>query len=215
MEEKNPESKDKKAVIKEIISWVAVFFAAFIIAFVFSSKVYAKVQVDQSSMENTLFDRQQLIEDNICYNFKKPERGDIITFFPYDKKGTIVDDFNRFVDKIASGGEESEFHRRYVKRVIGIEGDEIDIKDGTVYLNGEKQEEPYAKGITDPKGCELPLTVGKNQIFVMGDNRVVSEDSRELGLINLDQVEGKIIFRLYPFSKFGRIDKMYNEKIHK
>lgn len=203
--EEKPEDK-KKAIIKEIVSWVAVILAAFIIAFLFSSKVYAKIQVDQSSMENTLLNNEQLIEDNIRYQFSRPKRGDIITFFPNEVKGSLVDDFIRLKDKLASGGEDPEEHRRYVKRVIGIEGDEIDIKDGEVYLNGEKLEEPYAKGVTDPKGCKLPLTVGKDQLFVLGDNRVVSEDSREIGLINLNQVEGKVIFRVFPFGKFGKID---------
>lgn len=87
-----------------------------------------------------------------------------------------------------------------------MEGDVIDIRDGYVYRNGEKLDEPYVKGSTEPKGGTLPLTVGKDELFVLGDNRVVSIDSRELGLINIKQVEGKVVFRVFPFDRMGKMN---------
>jgi Peptidase S26. len=81
----------------------------------------------------------------------------------------------------------------------------VDIKDGHVYLNGEILDEPYAKGITYEGSMELPVTVGESQLFVMGDNREHSFDSRDFGLIDISHVEGKVVFRLYPFNKIGKV----------
>jgi signal peptidase I len=99
----------------------------------------------------------------------------------------------------------SEKSNKLVKRVIGVAGDEVDIKDGYVYLNGKKLEEPYTKGETMPKEFKLPFKVGENELFVLGDNRLVSKDSRKFGPIDYNQVEGKAIYRIYPFSQIGKI----------
>lgn len=92
-------------------------------------------------MENTLFNNQQLIVDKLSYNFEKPERGDIIIFLEGEEKGTIVDETLEIIDNIASRFDNDKYNNknnRLVKRVIGIPGDEVDIKDGYVYLNGKK-----------------------------------------------------------------------------
>ena len=93
----------------------------------------------------------------------------------------------------------------YIKRVIGIPGDEIDIRDGYVYVNGEKLEEPYVKGKTYKKNLEFPITVQKNHVFVLGDNRENSSDSRyqSLGCIDYSKIKGKATFRFWPLDKFG------------
>lgn len=191
-----------KKILKEILSWVLIIMVAFVLAFLISSKAYAKVKVEQSSMENTLYHNQQLVVDELSYNFTEPKRGEIITFYKYENKGSILDDLNRYIDKVIHDEE----HERLIKRVIGVEGDVIEIKDGEVYVNGDKLEESYAKGITDSKGLQTPVTVGKDELFVLGDNRVVSIDSREIGMVKIDQVEGKAIFRVYPFNKMGKIE---------
>jgi signal peptidase I len=177
-----------------------------VLAFFVESEVFAKVTVEKSSMENTLFENQQLMVDVLSYSFHKPERGDIIIFFPNEENGNIINKFKRYLDGYASllTGEEDK-HEKYVKRVIGIEGDVVDIKDGFVYVNGNKLEEPYANGITESKTFELPYTVGKNELFVLGDNREISLDSRYFGPINLNQVEGRAFYSVYPFNKFGKI----------
>lgn len=195
---------EKKKYAKEIVSWVIIVFSAFILAFLIDSKVYAKVTVEHSSMENTLFEGQQLIVDII--NYDKPERGDIIIFYPNEERGNLADSFRRYIDGYIEVFTGVEKHERYVKRVIGVEGDEVDVKDGFVYVNGTRMEEPYVKGITEPRDFKLPCIIGKNEIFVMGDNREVSEDSRAFGPISLEQVEGEAAFRIYPFNKMGKIE---------
>jgi signal peptidase I len=198
-----------KAVLKEIRSWVVIIVVALVLATVFSSKVFAKVQVQQGSMENTLFPKQQLIVDKFSYNFTKPKRGEIIIFLENEERGSIINDTLRTIDSIRArfdkAAAQKEEGRRLVKRVIGIEGDKIDLKNGFVYLNGKKQAEPYTRGATQPKIIEFPITVGKNQLFVLGDNRMRSTDSREFGLINVNQVEGRAVLRVYPFNQMGRI----------
>jgi signal peptidase I len=200
---------DKKKIIKEAGSWVISILGAFLIVMLLNSKVFAKVQVQQSSMENTLFPNQQLIIDKLSYNFAAPKRGDIIIFLENEEKGTIVDDTLRTVERIVSifdnNISSSDESSRLVKRVIGIAGDEVDIKDGYVYVNGKKLEEPYAKGVTIPEEFKLPVRVGENKLFVLGDNREVSKDSRKFGLIDCKQVEGRAVYRVYPFNKAGKI----------
>jgi signal peptidase I len=201
--------KDKKKLLKEIGSWLLVFVGSLALALILETTVFAKVRVEQSSMENTLFDRQQLIVDKLSYNFTEPKRGDIIIFYRnrergnllqemYDAAGNLILSFNK-------NREEAEIDKALVKRIIGIPGDVIDIKDGLVYLNGEPLEEAYVNGETLPKAFSLPVTVGKKQLFVLGDHRTVSEDSRAFGPINYDQVIGKAFFRVYPFDTIGKL----------
>lgn len=201
--------KDKKKVIKEITNWIFSILVAFFIATLLNSKVFAKVQVQQSSMENTLFTNEQLIVDKLSYNLIEPKRGDIIIFLENEEKGTMVDDVLKTVTSIVSmfdrNNDSSEKKNRLIKRVLGVAGDEVDIKDGYVYINGKKLEEPYVKGETISKEFKLPIKVGENKLFVLGDNRTVSKDSRKFGLIDYKQVEGKAIYRIYPYSQIGKI----------
>lgn len=201
--------KDKKNIIKEISSWIFPILLAFFIVTLLNSKVFAKVQVQQSSMETTLFPYQQLIIDKFSYNFEEPKKGDIIIFLENEEKGSIFDETLRTIDNIISvfdnNKDKNGKSSRLVKRVVGIEGDEVDIKDGYVYINGKKLDEAYVKGVTLPEEFKLPVKVGENKLFVLGDNREVSKDSRKFGLIDCKQVEGKAIYRIYPFDKIGKI----------
>jgi signal peptidase I len=202
--------KDKKLVIKEIRSWIFSIVGAFFIAVLLNTKVFAMVQVQQSSMENTLFSNQKLIVDKLSYNFAEPQKGDIIIFLENEENGTLVEDTLRIIGEMIStfknGKDSSEDENRLVKRVIGVAGDEIDIKDGSVYVNGQKLEEAYVSGETMNGEIKLPIKIGEDKLFVLGDNRRVSKDSRRFGLIDIKQVEGKAIYRVYPFNKIGKIE---------
>ncbi|MGH4121995.1 MAG: signal peptidase I [Clostridium sp.] len=195
----------KKKIIKEIRNWIFPILGAFLIASLINSKVFAKVQVQQNSMENTLYSSQQLIVDKLSYNFVRPNRGDIIIFLENGQRGTIIDDTVIFVNNIKSIFTNTDNDKRLVKRVIGIPGDEVNIKDGYVFVNGEKLNEPYVKGETFSAELNFPIKVPVNKLFVLGDNRPVSKDSREFGVINYNQIEGKAVFRVFPFNKIGTI----------
>ncbi|EPY2304736.1 signal peptidase I [Clostridium sporogenes] len=200
---------DKRKVKKEIESWIFSILGAILIAGLVNSKVFAKVRVQQSSMENTLLTNEQLVVDKLSYNFVEPKKGDIIIFHENKEKGTIAEDTLEMVDNIISifnnNNNSIEKDDRLIKRVVGIPGDEVDIKDGHLYLNGKKLEEHYVKGETIERGFKLPIQVPENKLFVLGDNRMISKDSRMFGLIDYKQVEGKAIYRVYPFNHVGKV----------
>ena len=98
----------------------------------------------------------------------------------------------------------------YIKRVIGLPGDHLEIKDGGVYINGEKLKEGYLQpGVVtdDGRGQCIDLIVPENSVFVMGDNRTQSTDSRAFGCISLEKIESKVWIRIWPLDAFGKIDK--------
>ncbi|MCM3625861.1 signal peptidase I [Paenibacillus glycanilyticus] len=169
----------KSKALRELREWSISIIAATFIALLFQNYVYAQAQVHNISMQKTLVEGQRLIEDKWSYRFKSPEHGDIVIIH----------------------GPESPL--RLVKRVIGLPGDVIDVRDGAVYLNGQMLAEPYAEGLTLPGGMLFPYTVASKQLFVLGDNREHSVDSRSLGPIALSSIEGKAVYRIWPLNQIG------------
>lgn len=149
------------------------FILLFIIVLLVFRLVIGFSFVKGVSMENTLYDGEVVLYTRINSEYKK---GDVISV------------------RIPSG----EF---YVKRIIATEGDIIDVRDGNVYVNHEMIKEPYIKGDTYPQEgtVRYPLEVGKGQIFVMGDNRAESMDSRSFGVVGKRQIKGKIRFHMGTF----------------
>lgn len=178
---------DKKEfnLMQEIGSWIMVLVSAVILAFFIKTFIFNTVQIDGPSMNPTLEHGDRLITLKIQYFFKNPARGDVIVFQSPIEPG-----------------------KEYIKRVIGIEGDEVRIEDGYVYVNGKKLEEHYIEdGIYTFIQEESSWKVGKDKIFVLGDNRQVNKsiDSRYFGEIPIKSVDGRGIFRYYPFNKIGPI----------
>ncbi len=148
-----------------------------IVLFLAINTVSARIRVDGYSMMPTLENGEFIVVSRLSYRLGQPERGDIIVFH-YPRNPT--DEF--------------------IKRVIGLPGDEIAIRDGTVYVNGYPLEEPY---IAAPPNYETQMTVGKNQIFVLGDNRNNSSDSHIWGTVPMDYVVGRAVFVYWPVPKIG------------
>ena len=177
--------------------------------------------VKQPSMYNTLEEGQRLILSRWTRTVKGTyKRGDIITFeapsqtqmstfdvdmnnpvaiYDYKPKG-IFAKFSYYV---------LEFNKTsYIKRVIGVAGDHIKIESGKVYLNGQELNEPYLRdGIKTEQKVFTDIIVPENCVFVMGDNRPQSMDSRSFGCIPLEKVESKVVIRFWPLNKFGTIKK--------
>ncbi len=199
-----------KKQIKSGLSWLGIVLIVFICSMFLQSEVFAGATVNQNSMNNTLYPNQKMIIDKLSYQFSEPERGDIIVFLKNGEKGSIADEMLRnlelFTNKFLKSKEIYAKHEMLVKRVIGVPGDVVDIRDGYVYVNGIKLIEDYAKGATYAGVVEVPVTVDENQLFVLGDNREVSIDSREFGPVNYEKLEGKAIFRIFPLNKIGKID---------
>ncbi|XEC97195.1 signal peptidase I [Paenibacillus tarimensis] len=171
--------KSTKSWKREVREWGVSIIAALGVSMLIQTYAFAQTEVHNISMQNTLVEGQRLIEDKLSYHFTGPKRGDIVII----------------------NGPESDV--RLVKRLIALPGDVVDIRNGKLYLNGEVLEEPYTKGKTYPLGLDVPLTVPKGEVLVLGDNREHSTDSREIGTIAISSLEGKAIFRLWPLSQFG------------
>lgn len=187
------ETVKKFDVKKEIFEWVQAIVIAVIIAFVLRTFVLTLVKVQGESMEPTLQQSDRLYVNRFMYN---PEKGDIIIFRPA-----------------------SDPKRPYVKRVIATEGDTvyIDFESGEVFVNGEVLNEPYILEPTHRNGSyitslmengtyskENPIVVEKDKIFVMGDNRNNSKDSREIGQVPKDEIIGHALFRFWPLSNIDK-----------
>lgn len=192
----------KKSVWVELLQWVQAIVFAIIIAVLIRTFVFEPVLVQGSSMEDTLYTNERLILYKLGYQIGEPERGDIIVL-KYREGKMILFPFLQKLGILNNNGIDQEID--YIKRVIAVPGDTIDIRDGKVYVNGEVLDESYIKGNTMPKGARLPATIEEGYYFVMGDNRPHSSDSRLIGLIEQDRIKGKAVFRYWPFNRISSI----------
>lgn len=173
-----------KNIMKEILSTSIYLLVVLCAAYLIITYVGQRTQVSGSSMETTLSDGDNLLVDKITYRFSEPKRFDIIVFpFQYD-----TDTY-------------------YIKRIIGMPGETVQIDyDGNIYINGSLLEESYGRElIQNPGRAAEPITLGKDEYFVMGDNRNNSSDSRDpsVGNIHRKDIIGRAWVRIWPFSKFG------------
>ena len=215
-----------KSNIREIIEWLICIIIAVVLALIVRYYIGTPTIVQQTSMWPTLEDGERLWLNRWGRTTKKmPERGEIITFeAPTTNIVTEEDvDLNNPIAKYENNPEgvfaKFKYYvlesgkRSYIKRVIGLPGEHIEIKDGSVYINGEKLVEDYLQEgvVTDMKIANNELyfadfTVPENCVFALGDNRTGSTDSRAFGCIPLEKIEGTVAFRFWPLSKFGGVD---------
>lgn len=198
---------DRKIIVREIREWILTILGAFVLVMLLNTKVFATTKVQQSSMMDTLIEGQHLFIEKMTYNFKEPKRGDIIVLIENRSVNNFGEQILVFLTDVKEVFKpvEEKSNTRLVKRVIGIPGDVVDIKEGKVYVNGSAIDEPYVKGETYTREFEFPVTVPQNKYIVFGDNREVSKDSRTFGFIDKKQLEGKAVFRFWPFDKFGSL----------
>lgn len=178
--------------------------AAVIIVSLLQSQVFSVMTVNQSSMENTLTEGQKLLMEKVTYSCGVPERGDIVVFLREGETGGFWTRLRTFFLDVSLRIQGDYRRDRLIKRVIAIGGDEIEIQDGVVRINGILLDEPYAK--TTASGNSPPRIVPDGFVFVLGDNRAVSIDSRQFGMVQTSRIEGRIIFVLTPLEKMGSLD---------
>ncbi len=205
---------------KNILEWIYCIIIAVVLALLVRYYIGTPTVVQQPSMYNTLEEGQRLILNRWVRTVHgKYNRGDIITFeapsnpipslfeidmdnpvaaYDYKPKGFFAK-FSYYVLEFTKTS--------YIKRVIGVAGDHIKIEDGKVYINDVEQNEPYLReGITTDGGNYNDIVVPEGYIFVMGDNRPHSTDSRTFGCIPVEKVESKVWIRFWPFNKFGKVN---------
>lgn len=180
--EENVEKKEA-SWLKELVSTGVYLLVVVALTFLFVQYVGQRTHVNGDSMNNTLENGDNLIVDKISYRFKEPERFDIIVF-PYQYQENTY----------------------YIKRIIGLPGETVQIEDGTIYVDGEVLEESYGKETMRSAGiASQPIELGEDEYFVLGDNRNNSSDSRDpsVGKIKGDDIVGRAFLRIWPFEKFG------------
>lgn len=200
------EAMNRKRWLKESLQWAVCIFVALFVSLSIRSYAFAVTEVKQCSMQNTLFEGQKLIENKFEYYHSTPVRGDIVIINEKLERGVInkfVENTKELIGEVCNKDETEK--NRLIKRVIGVPGDKIDILEGKIYLNGQLYSESYVKGSTFPGTMQFPITIPEGEYFVLGDNRENSMDSREIGLININEIEGKAVLRLWPLDKFGSI----------
>ena len=171
------------SLAREVIGTVLYLLAVVVVTFLFVQFVGQRTHVNGDSMNVTLEDGDNLIVDKLSYRFTEPERYDIIVF-PY-----------RYQEKTY-----------YIKRIIGMPGEIVQIVDGMVYIDGEMLEESYGTETMQYAGIAGDaIELGEDEYFVLGDNRNNSSDSRDpsVGKVKEDQIIGKAFLRIWPLNKFG------------
>ena len=211
--------------VKDILEWILCIIIAFILALLIKYFIGTPTIVKQSSMYPTLKENQRLILNRwVKTTEQMPERGDIITFeAPSNVRQYVAKediDFNYPVAKY--GNEPTSWWKKfayyvleigkesYIKRVIGLPGEHVQIMNGKVYINGEELQEDYLqKGvITEAVSAEdyyLDVVVPENCVFAMGDNRSKSTDCRHFGCIPLEKIESKVWIRFWPLNLWGEV----------
>ena len=176
-EDNDSDNNNKSSLLKEIRSYAIIIVAAVLVAIFVNTFIISNTRVPTGSMENTIMCGNRVFGNRLAYKTSKPKRGDVIIFkYPDDETGKT----------------------NYIKRVIGLPGETVNIVDGKVYIDGKELKEDYLK--EEPQGSFGPYEVPEKSYFVMGDNRNNSSDARfwENTYVTEDKIIAKAVIKYWP-----------------
>lgn len=181
------EQEQTRKFSRQLVEAGLYFAIIFAVVLLVQKFIIQPVEVNGSSMESTLNDENHLLLEKVSYYFTEPKRFDVIVFRPYD-----------YDDKLY-----------YIKRIIGLPDETVQIIGNLIYIDGEPLEENYGREnvIDDPGTASQPITLAKDEYFVLGDNRNNSKDSRNssVGVVHRKSILGRAWCRIWPLSKIGFI----------
>lgn len=182
-------SSHSSSFLRTLLDIVILVVVVIVLTFGLRTFVFQAYEIPSGSMEETIMPGDMVFSEKITYYGRDPQPGDIVTF-------TDPEDDSRIL----------------IKRVIATGGQTVDLRDGRVYVDGELRDEPYTQGkpsveLEPAYGTEItyPYTVPEGCIWVMGDNRTNSQDSRYFGAVDASAVTGKAIFIYWPISDWGTL----------
>lgn len=203
---------------KNVIEWIFCIVIAVVLTLLFRYFIATPTVVQQVSMYPTLVENQRLmVQRTFRITGKMPKRGDIVTFeatsYSYsegtaDQSNPVAiymdEDRNAFQSFLYNVLEVTK--KSFIKRVIALPGEHVEIKNGKVYINGEELEEDYLQpDVVTESDVFNDFIVPEGYLFCMGDNRTKSTDCRKFGCIPFDKLEGIVAFRFWPLNKFGKV----------
>lgn len=170
-------------ILAELRGWLKDIVLAVVIAFLMVVFLYQPVKVEGTSMQPELLDQERIFVNKFVYHFEEIHRGDIVVFwYPKDPS------------------------KSFIKRVLGVPGDVVSIRDGQVYINSQLVEERYVPQGYQDVDSYPPVRVREGHYYVLGDHRNASNDSRSWGLVPRKYIYGKAVFRYWPVEKAGFLD---------
>lgn len=179
---KTEEKTTSQKVKDEIISWIKTIIFAFVAAWLITTFIIVNAKVPSGSMEDTIMTNDRLVAFRLSYTFSEPERGDIVVFKYPDDESVL-----------------------YIKRIIGLPGETVEINEGNVYINGNLLQEDVNYATGKMYGSFGPYEVPEDSYFMLGDNRNNSKDSRFWNnhYVHKDKILGKAIFRYWPLNEIS------------
>jgi signal peptidase I len=182
---------------------------AFAIALIIKTFVVQAFYIPSESMQNTLLVNDRVLVSKFIYKFRDPRPGDIVVFVaPASASGSLPPapgGISGFLNSMKEGLGLPSSQRDFIKRVVAVGGDTVQVKDNALYVNNVRRVEPYLKDhnpATMGMGDYGPTTVPNDHLFVMGDNRANSDDSRMFGTITKSSVLGQAFLRIWPPQRF-------------
>ncbi|MCC6454814.1 MAG: signal peptidase I [Caldilineaceae bacterium] len=176
--EAEPQPSMTWMMLRELVETIVLSLVIFLLI----RQVVQNYRIESHSMEPNFYEGQFILVNKLAYRLGSPERGDVLVFH---NPNNVDED--------------------YIKRVIGLPGDNLDIHDGTVFINGKPLVEEYPIHEIPRSSTYGPVVIEPDHLFVMGDNRPQSQDSRSFGQLSEDLIVGKAWVRVWPFDKFGII----------